>query len=295
MTSSEGWGVTDDPAGGFDASPRGIDRSSPVPFYYQLQEILKEEIEDGRWRPGELLPSEATLEQVFGVSRTVIRKALDILQADGQVYRVKGKGTVVSEAKFRYEAVAAAASWEQSVEARASLSRVVGSAQVQVGGHIGRLLGLTPDERVFELTLMHSVKGTPASLTHMFLRRDATPDLSGEEMPLLEEGGPDVRTQLRERYGLVIAESQWSIEATRANQFEADHLEVAHGEPMFLLASLEFRPDGCPVAFFRGVVRTDHFHFSVSIRHNGGETAAPFGISIPTSHPWRRREDRRSG
>lgn len=268
-----------------DPALRGIDRSSRIPFYYQLQEILKEEIENGRWRPGEMLPSEAVLEQIFGVSRTVIRNALDILEADGQVYRVKGKGTVVSEPKFRYEAVAAAASWEHPSETRAELSRVISTARVQVGGHVGRLLGLPPSEKVFELTMVHSVKGTPASLTHMFLRPDAIPALD-DSIPRLVEGGADVRTQLRETYGLVITESHWSIEATRANHFEADLLDIAEGEPTFLLTSLELQPGDAPAAFFRGVVRSDHFHFSVIIRHNEGETTAPFGISLPSSHPW---------
>jgi hypothetical protein len=62
---------------------RPIDRSSPVPYYYQLQEILKEEIERGRWGPGDMLPSEAEICALFGISRTAIRKALDVLESDG--------------------------------------------------------------------------------------------------------------------------------------------------------------------------------------------------------------------
>ncbi len=87
-----------------DAETRAIDRATPIPFYYQLQEILKEEIERGTWRSGDLLPSEAQLERRFGVSRTVVRQALDVLQADGQISRVKGKRSMVTEPKFRWEA-----------------------------------------------------------------------------------------------------------------------------------------------------------------------------------------------
>src|SRR5262245_34502139 len=78
---------------------RELDPTSPVPLYYQLQEILKEGIEAGRWAPGTTIPSEAQLASMFGISRTVIRKALDILEGDAQVVRIKGKGTVVTEAK----------------------------------------------------------------------------------------------------------------------------------------------------------------------------------------------------
>ena len=70
-----------------------LDRLSAVPLYYQLQEVFKQDIEAGNWAAGDLLPSEAELGDGLGVSRTVIRKALDILQADGQVLRQKGRGT----------------------------------------------------------------------------------------------------------------------------------------------------------------------------------------------------------
>ena len=70
--------------------PSRLDRMSFVPLYYQLQEILKEEIESGLWQPGDRLPSEPTLARRFGVSRVVVRQALAILEDDRQISRVRG-------------------------------------------------------------------------------------------------------------------------------------------------------------------------------------------------------------
>src|SRR6266487_666159 len=120
---------------------RRIDKSSRIPLYYQLGEILKEEIELGRWAPGELIFSEASLTELFVVSRTVIRKALDMLEADGAVVRVKGKGTVVAQPKFRYEAVAAAGEWSRNAWiSEPLLGRVVDIRDVPAGAHLGRIL-----------------------------------------------------------------------------------------------------------------------------------------------------------
>ena len=69
-----------------------LDRSSFVPLYYQLQEVLKEQIESGVWGTGEALPSEPELARRFGVSRVVVRQALAILEDDRQIVRVKGRG-----------------------------------------------------------------------------------------------------------------------------------------------------------------------------------------------------------
>src|SRR3712207_2077198 len=77
-----------------------LDRTSFVPLYYQLQEVLKEQIESGVWRPGEAIPSEPELARRFGVSRVVVRQALAILSDDRQIVRVQGRGTFVAEPKL---------------------------------------------------------------------------------------------------------------------------------------------------------------------------------------------------
>lgn len=272
---------------------RMLDRSTPIPFYYQLQEILKEEIEQGTWQPGDLIPSESELATLFGISRTVIRKALDILEADGQVYRVRGKGTLVAAPKFRYEATSAAGSWARNpAQGRTMLQQVIDTRRVPVGGHVGRLLKLPPERDVYELTFIQSVEQvpgqpTPASLSQMYLRMDASPRLEAVvaegRTPRLVADGPDVLAQLSERYGLTVAESQVTVEATLVNEFESELLGVRPQTPVFLLSSVDLSADGTPVAFTRTVVRSDHFRFSVLIRRVSEATSPSDAPSFLTA------------
>ena len=73
-----------------------IDRTSPVPFYFQLKKTLAEEIVAGRWLPGDRLPSEPSVCAHFDVSRTTVRQALGELEAEGMIRREKGRGTFVA-------------------------------------------------------------------------------------------------------------------------------------------------------------------------------------------------------
>src|SRR4051795_6514137 len=72
-----------------------IDRESPVPFYFQLAEVLEAEIRSGRWEPGDRLASEPELSDHYGISRTTVRQALARLQQRGLIARRKGQGTFV--------------------------------------------------------------------------------------------------------------------------------------------------------------------------------------------------------
>jgi GntR family transcriptional regulator len=253
---------------------RRIDKGSRVPYYYQLGEILKEEIELGRWAPGELVPSEAGIAELFAVSRTVIRKALDMLEADGAVVRIKGKGTVVAEPKFRYEAVAAAGDWSRgAVAGESRLGRVVDIRTVPAGAHVARVLRTAPDELVFELTVVQSVAAEPASFSQIYLRRDATPALSAvaedpvhEAIPLVE-GGPDVLVQLASAYGLQLGESLVDVEISLATEFEAGLIGVPLHAPVFLLSAVDLDTHGSAVSFTRAIVRADYFRFSVGIHY----------------------------
>ena len=73
---------------------------SNVPLKYQIYEQLRTSIIKGEFRPGEMLPSEAELCSKYGVSRTTIIAALQMLQNDSFIYRKQGKGTYVSEPKI---------------------------------------------------------------------------------------------------------------------------------------------------------------------------------------------------
>src|SRR5678810_1320716 len=59
------------------------------------QQELRQAITGGTFRPGSQLPTEAELCEMLGVSRTVVREALRVLEDDGLVARRHGVGTFV--------------------------------------------------------------------------------------------------------------------------------------------------------------------------------------------------------
>lgn len=259
---------------------RAIDRSSPIPYYYQLQEILKQEIEADRWAPGDLLPSEADLEAALGVSRTVVRQALAVLEADGQVFRVKGKGTIVAQPKFRYEALHAAGDWAVgSAAEEIVVGAFVDVRRVEAGSRVGRLLGVGPADRVLEMTVVHAVGDRSIALIQTFLRVDGSTGLAalGDGLPELVVRGPDMLVQLAERYGLTISRSLLTIEGTVANEFEAETLGIGQGAAVFLLSSVDEDADGRPVMFSRSIIPVDRARFAVAVARWG--SAGPSGIA----------------
>src|SRR5512137_2852474 len=81
--------------------PDIVDPNDYLPRYYQLANILRERIASGELEAHQSIPSERQLEELYSVSRTTIRQAIDLLVRQGFLYREHGRGTFVSPQKLQ--------------------------------------------------------------------------------------------------------------------------------------------------------------------------------------------------
>src|SRR5690242_4124194 len=78
-------------------------RVKPLPMWGQVADDLREEIAKGTYRPGQPLPSERALSELYGVSTHVIRQATRTLQEEGWVNIRRPHGTLVTDPYTRPE------------------------------------------------------------------------------------------------------------------------------------------------------------------------------------------------
>src|SRR5260221_10459477 len=78
-----------------------LERSNPLPLYYQLKEVLRHQIQAGHLAPHTAIPSEPELVARYHVSRATVRQALTELVNEGLLYRQHGKGTYVCEPRVQ--------------------------------------------------------------------------------------------------------------------------------------------------------------------------------------------------
>ena len=71
-----------------------------LPRYQQLRDDLAAQIAQQHWRPGDAIPTEAELAKTYNVAVGTVRKAVDVLVAEGLLARFQGRGTFVRRASF---------------------------------------------------------------------------------------------------------------------------------------------------------------------------------------------------
>jgi GntR family transcriptional regulator len=212
-----------------------LDRHSFVPLYYQLQEILKEQIESGVWQPDDPLPSEPVLARRFGVSRVVVRQALAILEDDRQIVRVRGRGTFVAQPKLDYRAgglsrlLAAPRGDDVAVQ-------VLDKRTARVERSIRHALE-APTGEVLRVTTLFSLRGVPLAISYSFFHQEEVGWLDAAAHVGRNLAGGLVLAD----HGVELAHSQVSIEASQCGQFEADRFGIPHRSPVFLVLCTEHR------------------------------------------------------
>ena len=73
-----------------------VDRTSPIPLYFQVTAQLEAAIDSGDLSPGDRLPNEIDLAVSLGLSRPTMRRALEELVGKGLLVRKRGYGTEVA-------------------------------------------------------------------------------------------------------------------------------------------------------------------------------------------------------
>jgi DNA-binding GntR family transcriptional regulator len=71
-----------------------------VPKYVQLAQVLRAQIDDGTYQPGNPIPSEPRLVGEYEINRATVRKAIETLISEGRLYRARGLGTFVGTPPF---------------------------------------------------------------------------------------------------------------------------------------------------------------------------------------------------
>ncbi|MBW1599728.1 GntR family transcriptional regulator [Streptomyces sp. JJ38] len=96
-------------------------KHDPRPPYQQAADAIRREIQTGRLKPGQQLPSHRELQERFGVANMTARSALRVLRDEGLIYTVQGRGSFVADKSQQDAGVAEEAAATEPIQAAAVL------------------------------------------------------------------------------------------------------------------------------------------------------------------------------
>ena len=241
---------------------RSIKRfTTAVPLYIQIAETLLDEIESGALTPGDRLPSERELSELFGVNRMTVRQALYMLETQGLIIRRQGSGTYVAEPKIERKADRVFP-FTRSMQRRGYVpgAKVILLEQRPVEAAVARRLQLPVSAPAYYIHRLRLINREPVMLERFIIPADRFPALETHDLE-----SRSLYEIMETEYGVTIDRAWQSLEAVSATEYEAKWLGVERRAPLMLERRLSFDRDGQPVEHGKDLYRGDRFRFVTEV------------------------------
>jgi len=228
------------------------------PLYQQIKGLLTRSLGMGEWKAGEALPAEPELALRFKVSQGTVRKALDVLTAEGLLVRRQGKGTFVAthaEAQVQYRFLRL---MPDQGPREAMQRRFLDFRRLRAPADIARALDLKAGDSVLQLRRLLLSGDTPVVLDDIWLNARLFKGLTAERLQAYR--GP-MYGLFESEFGVQMIRAEEKIRAVAAGEAEAALLDVAASSPLLLVERRSFTYADRPVELRRGLYRTEAHYY----------------------------------
>ncbi|MFC5679386.1 GntR family transcriptional regulator [Aeromicrobium endophyticum] len=235
-----------------------LDRSSPVPLYFQIAEQFERAILEGTIAPGERIDNEVALAQRLGLSRPTMRQAIQVLVDKGMLVRKRGVGTQVVHGKIRRSVELTSLFDDLSAAGQKPRTEVIAVGKIAADDDVARELQLAKGADVWSLERLRFVDRQPLAHMHNYIPIDVV-DL--DSFDLSETG---LYAHLRAS-GIVMRVARQRIGARGASVDEARLLGERKGAPLLTMQRTAYDNAGRAVEYGRHAYRPDLYAFELTL------------------------------
>jgi DNA-binding GntR family transcriptional regulator len=233
-----------------------IDRSSPVPLYFQVAQRLQELIESGQLPPGTRLDNEIMVAEQLGLSRPTIRQALQYLVEKGMLSRKRGVGTSVVHNRVRRKVERTSLFEDLQRAGRRPRTEVLSCELVPAPDKVAAALGLAAGAEVLALERLRFADDEPLAI----LRNHVLPDLGVTAEGLASRG----LYQLLRAAKTEVKAAEQTVGARKATAEEAALLNEPKDATLLKVHRTAFDETGRPIEFGRDLYRASLYSIDIS-------------------------------
>jgi GntR family transcriptional regulator len=235
-----------------------IDKKSPLPIYYQLEQAILDKISHGEWSPGSAISSERELSESLGISRMTIRQAISELVKEGVLYTEKGRGTFVTQPRIEQTGIMSftEAATSKGLE---PVTVVSGFRIVSPEKEILHKLSLRDDEKTYHIQRIRMAGTLIIGIEEIFLPSGLYNGLSKEDLT------GSLYKILSEKYGYTVDRMETSFEAIIPEENENKLFKVNVTIPLLRISGVNISSSGRKLFYERSIYRSDKYILNFKI------------------------------
>ncbi|ANU24249.1 GntR family transcriptional regulator [Planococcus donghaensis] len=238
-----------------------LDKQSPIPIYIQIEEQLKQQIQQGDFLVGTAIPSERELTEYFGVSRMTVRQSVTNLVNEGLLYREKGRGTFVASPKVE-QPLNGLTSFTEDMLARgmAPSNKIIGFEIVKPDADVVTALQLVDGEKVYFIERIRFADDKTMAIERTYLPVARFPGLHRD----LLQGS--LYAMIENNQQLKISHATQRMEAGLVKKEDAELLQIDVPAAILMIERISYLDGDVPFELVRSTYRADRYKFTTEIK-----------------------------
>lgn len=232
-----------------------------MPLYQQIVWSIRNDIDEGRYKFDEKIPTEIELSDLYSVSRITVRRAVDELCTEGYLSKKQGKGTYVHKRKIQrrlqqtddvksFSEVCRSSGMEPS-------SRMIKRELIEADKDEIQFLGLQQEDKILHIQRVQSADDCPIQLENNYYPYKQFQFLEQESLDNVS-----VFSLLSRKYNINVCNtSTTTIEIVLADEYQAKLLKIPFGEPLFYMNCYFIDAEGQPLFIGRQFIVGNRFTF----------------------------------
>lgn len=224
----------------------------------QIHDRLSNELE-AAYRPHDRLPPERELATHFNVSRMTVRRALERLEGERRIYRIKGVGTFVAQRTITKTITLTSFSEDIRSKGMVPSTKVLMAQRSLATEDNARFLNIAPGEPVVYLHRVRYADRTPMCLEKVFLPARLVPDVLSEDLT------SSLYQILAQHYDLRPSRAEQTIQSVLLNVEESAQLRVGAYSAAFLVERTTYDQRDQPIERAASLYRGDRYRYEIEI------------------------------
>lgn len=240
-----------------------IDKHSPIPIYYQLEELIKSSIEKEKLKPGDMLPSEREYTEKYEISRMTVRQATTNLVHNGYLVRERGKGTFVANQKIE-QTLQGLTSFTEDMRSKGMEpgTKILDFKIVSTDQDIAKKLNIEKGLPIYKIERVRLADGFPTAYETSFLSKEIVSGLTEE----IIKGS--LYEHVEKTLGLTIGYATQVMEASTARARESGILGIHEGAPILVISRITYLKNEKPLEVVNSIYRGDRYKFVINIKRD---------------------------
>jgi len=229
------------------------------PIYQQLNQALREMIQNGEFKQGEQFLTERQISERFKVSRATANKALSNLVSEGVLEFRKGIGTFLRGSVFNYDLRTLASFTEKARSCgKKPSTRVLAFETIpssKADASVRTALNVNSKKKLHYMERLRLADKTPIILERRYISAELCLELTRRDC------SGSLYLLFKEQFGLTVTEAKQAICAENLKASDAEHLGVASGTAALLVECVGFIEQERPLWHERTLYRADQYAF----------------------------------